>query len=108
MSLMRMVALKDSVLWSQKLTTQHIIYLSRGHYARTVALFGWIHLIPTLKYKLTATLLRGLSLLPYRFIAKTGEALGSALYLIPSKRRHILQTNIRLCFPEKSSTEREQ
>lgn len=38
----------------------------------------------------------------------SGEALGSALYRIPGKRRHILQTNIRLCFPEKSDVEREQ
>lgn len=65
-------------------------------------------MIPTLKYKLTATLLRCLSLLPYRLVAKTGEALGSALYRIPGKRRHILQTNLRLCFPEKSSFEREE
>lgn len=65
-------------------------------------------MIPTLKYKLTTTLLRCLSLLPYRLVAKTGEALGSALYRIPGKRRHILQTNLRLCFPEKSSFEREE
>ncbi len=64
-------------------------------------------MIPTLKYKLTTTLLRCLSLLPYRLVAKTGEAIGSLLYRIPSKRRHILQTNLRLCFPEKSSAERE-
>lgn len=64
-------------------------------------------MIPTLKYKLTATLLKSLSLLPYRFVAKTGTALGSLLYRIPSRRRHILQTNLRLCFPEKSDVERE-
>lgn len=64
-------------------------------------------MIPTLKYKLTATLLFCLSALPYRFVAKTGEALGSLLYRIPGKRRHILQTNLRLCFPEKSKAERE-
>lgn len=45
--------------------------------------------------------------MPYRLVAKTGEAIGSLLYHIPSKRRHILQTNLRLCFPEKSSAERD-
>lgn len=65
-------------------------------------------MIPTLKYKLTATLLRCLSVLPYPLIARTGEALGSALYLIPGKRRRILHTNLRLCFPEKTTREREQ
>lgn len=64
-------------------------------------------LIPTLKYKLTTALLRFLSLLPYRLVAKTGEALGSILYRVASKRRHIVQTNLRLCFPEKSDEERE-
>lgn len=37
-----------------------------------------------------------------------GEALGSLLYRIPSKRKHILHTNLRLCFPEKTPDEREQ
>lgn len=65
-------------------------------------------MISTLKYKLTAALLRSLSLLPYRAVAKTGEAIGSALYRIRSKRRHILETNLRLCFPEKSAAERDK
>lgn len=64
-------------------------------------------LIPTLKYKLTAALLRFLSFLPYRLVARMGEGLGSILYRVASKRRHIVQTNLRLCFPEKSDIERE-
>lgn len=63
--------------------------------------------MPTLKYKLTTTFLRSVSALPYSLVARTGEALGSLLYRIPGKRRHILQTNIRLCFPEKTEAERE-
>lgn len=46
-------------------------------------------------------------MLPYRLVAKAGEALGSVLYRIAGKRRHIVQTNLRLCFPEKSEAERE-
>lgn len=69
---------------------------------------GWAYLQHTLKYKLTTTLLRGVSVLPYSLVARAGEALGSALYRIPSKRRHIVQTNIRLCFPEKNIAEREE
>jgi len=49
-----------------------------------------------------------LSTLPYSLVARTGEALGSLLHKIPGKRRHIVQTNLRLCFPEKSEAERLQ
>lgn len=61
----------------------------------------------TLKYKLTTAILRCVSALPYPLMARTGQALGSLLYRIPGKRRHILQTNIRLCFPDMHETERE-
>ena len=57
--------------------------------------------------KLTSGLLRTLSLLPYGLVARTGEALGSLLYRIPSRRKHILQTNLRLCFPEKTEAQRD-
>ncbi|WP_322995100.1 lipid A biosynthesis lauroyl acyltransferase [Castellaniella sp.] len=53
-------------------------------------------------------LLRILSILPYGLVARLGEALGSLLYLIPGKRRHILHTNLRLCFPEKSESQRKR
>jgi KDO2-lipid IV(A) lauroyltransferase len=55
---------------------------------------------------LTSGLLRTLSALPYSLVARAGEALGSALYSIPSKRKHILHTNLRLCFPEQSQPDR--
>ncbi|PLC48464.1 lipid A biosynthesis lauroyl acyltransferase [Pollutimonas subterranea] len=56
----------------------------------------------------TSSLLRGLSALPYELVARTGEGLGSLLYLIPGKRKHILHTNLRLCFPEQNDSQREQ
>ncbi len=58
--------------------------------------------------RLTSGLLRTLSALPYGFVARLGEALGSLLYLVPGKRKHILRTNLRLCFPEKTDAQREQ
>ncbi|MFA7669550.1 MAG: lipid A biosynthesis lauroyl acyltransferase [Burkholderiaceae bacterium] len=56
---------------------------------------------------LLSGLLRTLSMLPYGLVARFGEAMGSLLYLIPGKRRHILHTNLRLCFPEQSMVERD-
>ncbi|NYT86665.1 lipid A biosynthesis lauroyl acyltransferase [Pollutimonas harenae] len=56
---------------------------------------------------LTAGLLRTLALLPYGLVARLGETLGSLLYSLPSKRKRILHTNLRLCFPEKQPEERE-
>jgi KDO2-lipid IV(A) lauroyltransferase len=50
-------------------------------------------------------LLRALSLLPYGLVARLGSAIGVALYVLPSRRKHIVFVNLRLCFPEK--TERE-
>lgn len=50
--------------------------------------------------------MRALAALPYELVARFGELLGSLLYLIPSKRKRILQTNLRLCFPEKNETGR--
>ncbi len=56
---------------------------------------------------LTSSILRILSALPYGLVARFGEALGSVLYSIPGKRKRILQTNLRLCFPEKTEDERQ-
>ncbi|MGE4368098.1 MAG: lipid A biosynthesis lauroyl acyltransferase [Burkholderiaceae bacterium] len=60
-----------------------------------------------IQYALTSGLLRLLAGLPYRWVARSGQALGSLLYRLPSKRKRILQTNLRLCFPEKSDQERD-
>src|SRR5690606_6046306 len=56
---------------------------------------------------LTSGLLRVLSTLPYGLVARLGEMLGSLLYRIPGKRKRILHTNLRLCFPEHSEAQRE-
>lgn len=56
---------------------------------------------------LISGVLRLLALLPYSLVARLGELLGRALYRLPSKRKHIAQTNLRLCFPEKTETQRE-
>ncbi|MFM0334850.1 lipid A biosynthesis lauroyl acyltransferase [Paraburkholderia strydomiana] len=54
---------------------------------------------------LVVALLRALSILPYPVVARLGSALGSALYSLPSRRRHIVLVNLRLCFPEKTEGE---
>lgn len=50
-------------------------------------------------------LLRVLSWLPYSLVAHMGSALGSALYMLPGRRRHIVKVNLRLCFPGRSERE---
>lgn len=45
-------------------------------------------------------LLRLLSLLPYPVLIRLGDWLGNLLYLLPSRRKHIVATNLKLSFPE--------
>lgn len=49
-----------------------------------------------------------LCLLPIPWLLGTGEALGRTAGRIARRRRHIVQTNLRLCFPELPEAEREQ
>lgn len=58
--------------------------------------------------KLAIGLLRSLALLPYGLVARFGDGLGWLLYQIPSKRRAIVHTNLKLCFPEWSEEKREE
>lgn len=44
--------------------------------------------------------LRLFSLLPYRALLLLGNLLGSLFYRLLARRRHIVETNLRLCFPE--------
>ena len=60
-----------------------------------------------IQHALTSGLLRVLAVLPYGWVARAGETLGRWLYRLPSKRKRILQTNLRLCFPEKTDEQRE-
>ncbi|WP_279387631.1 lipid A biosynthesis lauroyl acyltransferase [Paraburkholderia kirstenboschensis] len=57
---------------------------------------------------LVVALLRALSILPYPLVARLGSALGAALYTLPSRRKHIVLVNLRLCFPEKSVREHDE
>lgn len=52
-------------------------------------------------------LLRLLAFLPYHWKFPVGRALGSVLYWLAPKRRRLAKANIGLCFPDKSSVERQ-
>ncbi len=52
-------------------------------------------------------LLRLAALLPYRAQLKIGAWLGRLMNRLSKKRRRIVDTNLRLCFPEKSQAERD-
>ena len=52
--------------------------------------------------------MRLLSIMPLRFIRGLGHFLGWLLWVLMKSRRHIVQTNLRLCFPEKPIEEIKQ
>ena len=56
--------------------------------------------------RLALALLKFLAILPYGFVARLGDGLGRLVYHIPSRRRHIVHTNLKLCFPEWSDLKR--
>lgn len=43
---------------------------------------------------------RMVTVLPYRLLLLIGKLIGLFLYLLPTRRKHIAQTNIQLCFPD--------
>ena len=49
--------------------------------------------------------MRLIILLPYRLLLILGAAIGKIMYVAIPRRRHITETNIRLCFPELSEAE---
>lgn len=51
-------------------------------------------------------LLRLLSILPYSWMKKISAILGYTLYNLARRRTHIIETNINLCFHEKTEDER--
>ncbi|TAL76265.1 MAG: lipid A biosynthesis lauroyl acyltransferase [Burkholderiaceae bacterium] len=59
------------------------------------------------QHVLASGFLRVLAALPYGLVARLGESLGRTLYRLPSRRKRILHTNLRLCFPEKTTSQRE-
>lgn len=52
-------------------------------------------------------LLRFFAILPYGLVARFGDGLGRLLYLVPSRRRRIVRTNLALCFPDWPEARRE-
>ena len=52
-------------------------------------------------------LLRGLGHLPLPWLRALGAALGTLLYAVVPARRHVVLTNLRVCFPSWSESERQ-
>ncbi len=46
------------------------------------------------------------ALLPIGGLARVGEALGSLLFVVARERRHVVLTNLRLCFPDMAEAQR--
>jgi KDO2-lipid IV(A) lauroyltransferase len=57
-------------------------------------------------FALVVAFLRLLAVLPYGLVARFGSGVGALLYAVPSRRKQIVQVNLRLCFPDMSSAER--
>lgn len=53
-------------------------------------------------------ILRLIASLPFRVKMIAGSAFGKASYHLLKRRRHITETNIRLCFPEKNQQEQQE
>ncbi len=54
-------------------------------------------------------LLRALHrMLPVSALARLGERLGGLLYRVAASRRHVVHTNLRLCFPDRDEAWRQQ
>ncbi len=57
---------------------------------------------------LTFGLLRFITLFPYSVHLSVGRILGRIIHRIAGRREHIVDTNLQLCFPRKTSAERNQ
>ena len=53
-------------------------------------------------------LLRVVSVLPYSWMKNISSVFAYLFYNLAKKRTHIIETNINLCFPEKTAAERQQ
>ncbi|RYX94300.1 MAG: lipid A biosynthesis acyltransferase [Comamonadaceae bacterium] len=49
-----------------------------------------------------------LAFMPLRFIRGLGTVFGLALYKLVRSRRRVVETNLRLCFPQKTAAERDE
>jgi KDO2-lipid IV(A) lauroyltransferase len=52
-------------------------------------------------------ILRGLGFLPLPWLRALGAGLGALLWVIIPSRRHVVQTNLRVCFPHLRTSERD-
>lgn len=52
--------------------------------------------------------IRFFAFFPYSWLCWFSKLIGPPLYYLARRRRHIIETNINLCFPEKSVAERKQ
>ncbi|MFZ3158708.1 MAG: lipid A biosynthesis acyltransferase, partial [Rhodoferax sp.] len=50
-------------------------------------------------------LMRVLAYLPLSWVRALGWVLGRVLYGVAGSRRHVVQTNLRLCFPQLDATQ---
>ena len=53
-------------------------------------------------------LLRLLAFFPYSLISKTSSLLALVFFKFAKRRKHIIETNIKICFPEKTDEEQQQ
>jgi len=53
-------------------------------------------------------ILRCFSFLPHSWMKKLSVILGNTFYNVAKKRTHIIETNIKLCFPEKTQAEQQE
>jgi len=55
---------------------------------------------------LSLALMRALGVLPLPWVRAAGSLLGWSLYALVAPRRHVVQTNLRLCFPHLTGAQR--
>lgn len=61
-----------------------------------------------LRGRLLATLIRTIGALPLSWLHALGRLVGSLLYRLPNRARHVTRTNLQLCLPNMESDAREQ
>lgn len=54
------------------------------------------------------SLIRIFTLLPYSWMMNISTVLGTLLFPLAKRRKHIIETNINLCFPDKTTEEKKQ